>query len=469
MEGHLRAMVRASQDNDEATDDPRIMAMNPNNSRKAPLRVLRVIARLNVGGPARHVVWLTTGLHGRGFETTLVTGSIPSGEGDMSYFAADHGVVPDVLPEMSREVSVLDLRTIWRLYRRMVHFHPDIVHTHTAKGGAVGRAAGLLYRWLTPSILWGRPRPCKFVHTFHGHVFHSYFGTVKTWLFRGVERLLARLATDRIVVISPEQYREIHEVYGVGRAEQFEVVPLGLETGTFSDWRKHRPRLRREWGAGEQDILVGIVGRLTEIKNHALFLQAAARYRASGGAGSRRVRFIVIGDGHLRPALEAQARALGLENDVVFVGQRDDPEDFYPALDIVALTSLNEGTPLTLLEAMANARPVIATEVGGVADVAGLPRGDEEDRVSIRERGILVPSQDAEAFQTALTRLIGDPALQRDMGERGEQFVVNNYARERLVDDIARLYEQLTGVPSAPRGIGSHAQHPAIGSQSCAS
>ena len=307
--------MQGSQGNDGAIDDPQIMVMNPNNSCTAPLRVLRVIARLNVGGPARHVVWLTTGLRERGFETTLVTGSIPPGEGDMSYFAADHGVVPDVLPDMSREVSILDLRTIWRLYRRMVHFQPDIVHTHTAKGGAVGRVAGLLYRWLTPSTLWGRPRACKFVHTFHGHVFHSYFGAAKTRLFRTVEHLLARIATDRIVAISPEQYREIHEVYGVGRAEQFEVVPLGLETRTFGDWRNCRPRLRREWGAGEQTSPSALSAGSPEIKNHALFL-VAARYRASAGRWPARAV-------HRRRGHPARARgpARSADGDVRFVGQ----------------------------------------------------------------------------------------------------------------------------------------------------
>ena len=207
----------------------------------------------------------------------------------MSYFATDNGVVP-TSSEMSREVSILDLMTSWRLYRRWCTFKPDIVHTHTAKGGAVGRAAGLLYRRLTPSALWGRPRACKFVHTFHGHVFHSYFGRAKTGFFRAVERLLARWATDRIVVISPEQFREIHEVHGVGRAKQFDIIPLGLDTNVFADAAARRPTLRREWGVDENDVLVGIVGRLTEIKNHALFLNAAASTVPRPTDGRPRVR-----------------------------------------------------------------------------------------------------------------------------------------------------------------------------------
>lgn len=432
------------------------MFMTSTNAGNTPLRIVRVIARLNVGGPARHVVWLTTGLRERGCETTLIAGSIPPGEGDMSYFATENGVAPEILPEMSREVSVLDLLTVWRLYRRLVHLKPDVVHTHTAKGGAVGRVAGLLYRWLTPSTLWGRPRACKFVHTFHGHVFHSYFGPLKTWLFRTVERGLARWATDRIVVISPEQHREIHEVYRIGRAEQFEVIPLGLDTSIFADAAARRPRMRREWGATDDEVLVGIVGRLTEIKNHALFLEVAARYRAIPRAP--RVRFLVIGDGHLRPALEAQARALGLDGYVTFLGQRDDPENFYPALDIVALTSLNEGTPLTLLEAMANGRAVVATNVGGVVDLVGATTdGAEHAPYAIRERGLLAPSRDADGLCAALVRLAGDATLRQELGERGRQFVGQNYSRECLVDDIARLYDQLTGVPIAGHARGGRA------------
>src|SRR5258706_4353327 len=165
------------------------------------MRVLRLIARLNVGGPARHVVWLNQALNAEGFETLLVTGTVPAGEDDMSDFAAAHGVTPLVIPSMSRELSPRDFSTIWHLWRLMVRFRPDIVHTHTAKAGAVGRIAGLLYRYLTLS----RPRRVRFVHTFHGHVFHSYYGRLKTRFFLAVERILARLRTERIVVLSEQQ------------------------------------------------------------------------------------------------------------------------------------------------------------------------------------------------------------------------------------------------------------------------
>src|ERR671929_1691573 len=190
------------------------------------MKVVRIIARLNVGGPAKHVAWLSAGLREKGVESLLVAGVVPPGEDDMGYFAESLGVAPHVIPEMSREVSPKDALTVWKLYRLMLGVRPDVVHTHTAKAGTVGRAAGLLYRWLTPSALVGRPRRCRFVHTYHGHVFHSYYGRWKTRLFLTVERALARLATDRIVVISPQQFDEIHGRFGVGRAHQFVVIPL---------------------------------------------------------------------------------------------------------------------------------------------------------------------------------------------------------------------------------------------------
>src|SRR5436305_2953386 len=177
------------------------------------MKVLRIIARLNVGGPARHVVWLTAGMKHDRYDTLLVAGVVPPGEDDMGYVAAQAGITPLIIPEMSREISSRDAITVWKLFRLMLRERPDLVHTHTAKAGTVGRVAGMMYRWLTPATLVGRPRRCRFVHTYHGHIFHSYYGRLKTRLFLGIEKTLALLATDRIIVISPQQHREIHEEF----------------------------------------------------------------------------------------------------------------------------------------------------------------------------------------------------------------------------------------------------------------
>src|SRR2546423_3096482 len=325
------------------------------------MKVVRIIARLNVGGPAKHVAWLEAGLRRRGVESLLVAGVVPEGEDDMGYFAASLGVEPHVIAEMSREVSPKDAVTVWKLYGLLRRVRPDLVHTHTAKAGTAGRVAGLLYRWLTPSALWGRPRRCRFVHTYHGHIFHSYYGRWKTRFFLFVERALARIATDRIVVVSAQQLEEINGRFRVGRREQFEVIPLGLDTRAFDEARARRATLRREWRASDEDVLVGIVGRLTEIKNHRLFLEAAALLKkrrahdesavgdlrgandaaqgsVGGALGQGGVPVVATGEGPLREELEVQAAALGPGVDVEFPGLRADPGNFYPAPDVVALT-----------------------------------------------------------------------------------------------------------------------------------
>ena len=401
-----------------------------------------MIARLNTGGPARHVVWLTDGLKDE-FDTTLVCGSVPANEGDMSYFARQHGVEPLLIPEMSRELSPKDIVSLWKIYRFLRREKPAIIHTHTAKAGTLGRVAGFAYRWLTFSTLAGRPRPVHFIHTYHGHVFHSYYGRLKTAFFLTIERVLARMATDKIFVLSERQRWEINEKYRVGRGEQFEIVPLGIDLVPFENWRKKRPILRRELNATDDEILVGIVGRLTQVKNHSLFLRVAKQWQnEAADTDLPPVRFIVIGDGDLRENLEKEAAELNLKN-TIFLGERNDEDIFYPALDVVALTSFNEGTPLTLIEAMANERPVISTAVGGVVDLLGAEEAaeDENSRYIIGLRGISVPSDDAESFFEGLKRLVKDKKLRDNFATEGANFVRQKYSKERLLADVRRLYE----------------------------
>ncbi len=409
------------------------------------MRVLRIIARLNVGGPARHVVWLAAGLRDYGFDTLLVAGVPPEGEDDMSYVATAAGVEPLIVPEMSREIAPRDLITAWKLYRLMLRERPDIVHTHAAKAGGVGRAAGVMYRWLTPAALIGRPRQCRFVHTYHGHVFHSYYGATKTRIFLTIERMLARMS-DRIIVISNQQRHEINEEFHLGRAEQFAVIPLGIDLEIYRNWESRRAKLRAEISAPDDEILIGIVGRLTEVKNHQLFLEAAASAKKNS---SKRLRFLVIGDGALRTQLESQAEQLKMQDDVMFLGTRDDPENFYPALDVVALTSLNEGTPLSVIEGMTNARPIIATGVGGVVDLLG-EEVERTDDYALCERGIRVSTGDADAFANGLQRLIDDPALRRELGARGREYALQNYSKDRLLQDVANLYTEIVGKSALP-------------------
>ncbi|MGQ0543157.1 MAG: glycosyltransferase [Blastocatellia bacterium] len=404
------------------------------------MKILRIIARLNVGGPARHVVWLSSELNDGEFRSTLIAGTVPGGEQDMSYLTVEKEVSPIYVTELSRELSLKDAISLFKIWRVMNREKPDIVHTHTAKAGSVGRTAAFFYRWLTWKTLIGKPRRLRVVHTFHGHVFHSYYGRAKTRLFIIIEQILARFATDRIIAISDQQQREINGDFSVGRAEQFAVIPLGIDLETYRDTSKKRQHFRSEIKANEEETVVGIVGRLTEIKNLELFLDAASI--SINVTGLPRLRFVIAGDGHLRKSLEDKAKSLGISDSVIFLGNRPDIETVYAGLDIVALTSLNEGTPLSLIEAMASGRPVIATMVGGVVDLLG---SVEESRVGfeICERGIGIQPGSPENFLKGLIYLEKNERLRESMAQKGRAFVENTYSKERLVNDIKSLYRGL--------------------------
>lgn len=410
---------------------------------KAPrIRIARIIDRLNVGGPAKHVTWLTAGLDAAEFKTQLITGTVPPTEGDMTDYARAAGIEPIIIREMSRELGLQDLRVIFKLWRTLVQLQPHIVHTHKAKAGTAGRIAAWLYRWATPSTLWLRPRRCQVVHTFHGHIFHSYYGAAKTRLFVLIEQLLARFCTDRIITISQQQRREIHEDFGVGHREQFRVIPLGIECDEAARLGK-RSSLRTEYGLQEHELTVGIVGRLCEVKHHAMFLDAIAQLRQRNPALVVQTRFFLIGDGHLRAELEQQAHRLGITERVIFTGFREDAVALYEDLDLVALTSLNEGTPLTLIEAMNSGCPVVSTEVGGVVDILG-HRQEQREGVAVWNHGLTTPSRDVAAFAHALQFLLSQPILRQTMGTQARAFVRSQYSRERLLRDVAALYRELS-------------------------
>src|SRR5262249_34796372 len=318
--------------------------------------------------------------------------------------------------------------------RALFRLKPHIVHTHKAKAGAVGRVAAAIYKWLTPSALRLRPRRLGIVHTYHGHIFHSYYGAAKTRLFIAIERALARFCADRIVAISERQRDEILRAFKVGRPEQFSVIPLGID---FDEIDSRKGRLRREIGIGADDVLVGVVGRLCEIKNHAMLIESAPKIKAGGPA------LVMVGEGQLRPGLERRARAAGLDGRVIFTGFREDAVSLYADFDIAALTSLNEGTPLALIEAMGCGCAVASTEVGGVVDLMG-GRRETLDGFTVWDHGVTAPSRGVAAFANGLRYLIERPRLRREMGERGRDFVSSRLSKERLIGDIDDLYSDLS-------------------------
>jgi glycosyltransferase involved in cell wall biosynthesis len=411
------------------------------NAPASHFRIARVIARMNIGGPARLVVWLTDAMSGGGFESTLICGTVAPGEADMSGLAREHGIEPVLFAEMSREITPRDVITFWKLYRFFREYRPALVETHTAKAGAVGRAAAFLYRWLTPRILIGRPRRCKVVHFYHGHVLHSYYGKLKSGIFIAIEKLLGR-ATDLLIVPSQQQLDELHGRFGIGSPERFHIVPYGLELDEFIGTPEHRRILRSRLGITDDQTVIGIVGRLTAIKNQEMFLRVARSVQDLGVAG---VRFVIVGVGGDRPLLEERSQAMNLNN-VIFAGFVEDAREIYAALDILALTSRNEGMPLTLIEGMANGKPVVSTAVGGVVDLLGpIERREAAGAVAyeVRKRGLTVPSDDDAAFTAALMRLLNDAAMRESLASRGREHVFREHGRERFTDTITRLYREL--------------------------
>lgn len=410
------------------------------------MKVVRIIARLNVGGPARHVVWLNEALQDSEFESVLITGRVPEGEEDMGYFAEANGVKPIFIEQMSRELSPKDAISLLKIYQEMLRQKPDIIHTHTAKAGTVGRVAGFFYRWFTPGTLIGKPRKVKIIHTFHGHIFSGYYSDLKTKIFLFIEKTLAKLASDKIIVISKQQKKEINKDYKVGKDKQFEVIRLGLDLQTFENWKDKRDILRKEINAKNDELVVGLVGRLTEIKNHEMFLQVVKSYKEDvknrENSDFPKLRFVIIGDGHTRAGLEKKCKELGVEDTVQFLGNRNDPDVFYAGLDIIALTSLNEGTPLSLIEAMANEKAIVSTSVGGVVDLLG-DINEEIEGFKVCERGIRVESEDAESFYKGLIYLAKDKKIRDDFGKNSKNFVLANYDKIQLVNNIKSLYRKM--------------------------
>lgn len=389
-----------------------------------PRRVLRIITRLNIGGPSIQASRLTTELSRHGYATTLVHGRLGEGEGDMRYLLPDAGTDVRFLDDLRRPISPwADLRALWSILRVLREIRPDVVHTHMAKAGLLGRIAAVMYNRTA-----GRTHPARIVHTYHGHVLEGYFRPWVSAAFIGLERLLARY-TDVLIAISPRVRNELIEQFRLAGPERFQVVPLGFDlAGLEAVDDAARAGARRALEIPDGAVVIATVGRLTAIKNHALFLEAAA-------AVARRTPhalFLVVGDGELRGQIEQQAEQAGLAGRVRFLGWRRDLATIYGATDVFVLTSLNEGTPVALIEAMAAGVAGVATAVGGVPDV-----------ITDEHVGRLVPSGNAAALASAIESLLAAPETRRTLGLNARAAVVGRYSQERLVSDIASLYDRL--------------------------
>ncbi|MFM2207743.1 MAG: hypothetical protein RL213_1718 [Bacteroidota bacterium] len=390
-------------------------------------KVLRIINRLNLGGPTFNAALLSRHLPPE-FETLLVAGTRQDSEESSGHIVRDLGLSFTELPSMQRQIRPWKDYAAYREIRRIIRdFRPDIVHTHAAKSGALGRIAA--FHENVPVV----------VHTFHGHVFHSYFSPTVSKSFQFIERRLAR-RTDAIIALSGKQKEELSAEFGIAGPEKFEVIPLGFDlTRFFEPQEAKRNLFRQEYGLSEDVTAVGIVGRLVPVKNHPMFVAAAAELlRRHPG----KVRFFIIGDGESRAELLDTCEKLGIDHTyfpdeprtagLTFTSWRKDVDTVMAGLDIVTLTSWNEGTPVSLIEAQASGKPVVSTAVGGIEDVV-LPG----------TTALLVPPGNQEAFIGALEPLILSPADRDALRRAGADFVRQKFDYRRLCGEMAALYQRL--------------------------
>lgn len=393
-----------------------------------PIKIIRIIARLNVGGPAKHTIYLTKFLNNENYKTTLVTGYVEDNEEDMSYFANENNVKPVYVKNMHRSLSLKDdLLTIFEIIRIILKEKPDIVHSHTAKAGTVGRIAALIINIRNFFLFKKR---IKIFHTFHGHTFHSYHSRIMTKIFILIEKFLTKFCTDKVIVLSEQQYDEIVFKFKIGKPEKFIIIPLGFDFSEFNFSYNDRLNFRKKYNIDSDAIVVAIIGRITRVKNHFRFLNIVKIFVQKYPLllHSKKIIFSVIGGGELLNDLKIFAEKNNLNNYVIFTENITDTKLIYAGIDILALTSDNEGTPLTILEAFYCKKPVISTAVGGVIDLLK------------NEKGFAINKDDNTEYADKLKELIVNDDLRNKFIERGAQYVMNTHSLQSLVNNILKLY-----------------------------
>lgn len=390
-------------------------------------KVLRIINRFNLGGPTYNAAYLTRYMDPE-FETLLVGGYKDETEEKSEYIVRDLGIDPVIIPEMRREINPRNDLVAYRKLKRLIeYFKPDIVHTHASKAGTLGRIAAS--RAKVPVVL----------HTFHGHVFHSYFNSYKSSAFRMIEQGLAKRST-RIIAISDKQKHELSDVYNITQKKNIEVVPLGFDLSRFNEGMdEKRRKFRQDYRVADDEIAIGIVGRLVPIKNHVLFLDGL---RHVMDRSRKKIRAFIVGDGECRERLENKARELnipysgsldkGKTSVLTFTSWLKDVDYVYAGMDIVTLTSLNEGTPVSLIEAQAACKPILTTNVGGIENI-----------IREGETALLSRKPDCSDYPGQLLQLVEDGPLRERLSRKGWEHVCSTYHYTRLVDDMKSLYYRL--------------------------
>ena len=381
-------------------------------------KVLRIINRFNIGGPTYNATFLTRFMDDE-FETLLVGGLPEPDEKDSLHILEQYDVKPLLIPEMQRLPNWKSDRAAYRRIKEIIEeFKPDIVHTHAAKAGALGRRAA---KAAGVKVI---------VHTFHGHVFHSYFGAVKTKLFQLIERRLASSSTG-IIAISELQKKELSDTYRICKPEKIKVIPLGFDLEPFQQKRiSERNKIRAKYNLSEDEVAVAIVGRLAPVKNHTLFLDVVQELAQKG----IKARYFIVGDGSEREHIETRVAELkaqfGIQ--IEMTSWITDIAEFNAGMDIICLTSNNEGTPVSLIEAQACSIPVISTDVGGVRDI-----------VIDGETGYVIEKNNMLKFAEKLGILISDKENREKMSQNGWNHVREKFHYNRLTNDMKKYYWSL--------------------------
>lgn len=389
-------------------------------------KILRILNRFNVGGPTYNVAYLTKYLPDE-YETTLIGGLKEDSEASSEYVLQELNIPYQIIPEIQRGIN---LKRDYQAFRKVVEIirqeKPDIVHTHASKAGMIGRLAAIYCK--VPYIF----------HTFHGHIFHSYFGKAKTSFFINLERLLAR-KTTAIIAISDIQKHELSDIYKICPASKIEVVPLGFDLNRFSEnCAEKRTKFRTEYSVSDDEIAIGIVGRLASVKNHTFFIDAVDRCVTQNP--NTKIRAFIIGDGELNEELQTYCKARNIpfnihtdskfDCPITFTSWIKDVDKAYAGLDIVALTSLNEGTPVSIIEAQAAGKPIVATNVGGIRDIV------EDGRTA------LLSEINIDSFTKNLNNIITNSELRRTMSENSKSFSSKKFSYERLCSDMEKVYKK---------------------------
>ena len=391
-------------------------------------KVLRIINRFNLGGPTYNAAYLTKYLPSN-FETLLVGGMKDDSEDSSQHILDSLQITPLIIPEMMRKVNLIyDKEAYNKIYDLIKNFKPDIIHTHASKAGTLGRLAA--YNLKVPVI----------VHTYHGHVFHSYFNWIKTGFYKAVERNLAKKSTC-IIAVSDHQKEELAHEHKICPHQKIRVIPLGFDLDRFNtEVELKRAKIRTRYSIGEDEISIGIVGRLVPVKNHTMFLKAI---KFVSEHSQKKIKGFIVGDGEERKNIENTATQLGIkfgnEKDgsynnslLIFTSWIKEVDEINAAMDIIALTSKNEGTPVSLIEAQACNKPIVTTNVGGIENV-----------VIPGKTALLSEPFDQEKFNLNLLFMVENDNVRKNFSMRGNEFVKDKFNYKRLVTDMTSLYDNL--------------------------